>query len=97
LQGERSSFFTTSLSARKEILGGKGNIIVRVQDLFNTMRFNSYTFIENQLEETSRYKPQSQLVFVGFSFRFGSTAQKQEKDEKEDDLPAGPEREGGQY
>ncbi|WP_181304165.1 TonB-dependent receptor domain-containing protein [Rufibacter sp. XAAS-G3-1] len=97
LQGERSSFFTTSLSARKEILGGKGNIIVRVQDLFNTMEFNSYTFIENQFEETSRYKPQSQLVFVGFSYRFGNTAQKRERDEKENDLPAGPEREGEQY
>ncbi|WP_062544359.1 TonB-dependent receptor domain-containing protein [Rufibacter tibetensis] len=95
VQGERSSFFMTSLSARKEVLGGKGNIILRVQDLFNTMRFNSNTFIENQLEETSRYKPQSQLVFVGFSYRFGNTAQKREREEE--DIPAGPDREGGEY
>ncbi|RNI32001.1 TonB-dependent receptor [Rufibacter immobilis] len=98
LQGERSSFFTTSLSARKEILGGKGNIILRVQDLFNTMRFDSYTFIEGELEERSRYKPQSQLVYVGFSFRFGGTnGPREERRENEGELPGGPEREGGQY
>ncbi|WP_207432236.1 TonB-dependent receptor domain-containing protein [Sabulibacter ruber] len=97
LQGERSSFFVTSLSARKEIMGGRGNIILRVQDLFNTMRFNSYTFIEGELEERSRYKPQSQLVFLGFSFRFGKTnAQREERNQNEGELPAGPEREGGQ-
>ncbi|KAA3436679.1 TonB-dependent receptor domain-containing protein [Rufibacter hautae] len=93
VQGERSSFFTTSLSARKEVFGGKGNIILRVQDVFNTMRFNSYTFSEGQFEETSRYKPQSQIVFVGFSYRFGNVSQKKERGENEGELPNGPERE----
>ncbi|GAA4303055.1 outer membrane beta-barrel family protein [Nibribacter koreensis] len=82
VQGERSGFFSTGISARKEVLGGKGNIILRVQDIFNTMRFDSYTFIEDQFEERSRYKPQSQLVFVGFSYRFGNNGQ-QKKDREE--------------
>ncbi|GGK57120.1 TonB-dependent receptor domain-containing protein [Rufibacter glacialis] len=97
LQGERSEFFMASLSARKEVLGGKGNIILRVQDLFNTMRFDSYTYIAGELEERSRYKPQSQIVYVGFSYRFGNTAQKREREREENETPAGPEREGGQY
>ncbi|WP_192821628.1 TonB-dependent receptor domain-containing protein [Rufibacter sp. LB8] len=97
VQGERSAFFFTGLSARKEILNGKGNIILRVQDIFNTMRFDSETFGEG-FRESSRYKPQSQLVFVGFSYRFGNNnAQKREEGNKDGEIPAGPEREGGQY
>jgi outer membrane receptor protein involved in Fe transport len=83
VQGERSAFFSTSLSARKEVLGGKGNIILRVQDIFNTMRFNSNTFIENEFEERARFKPQSQLVYIGFSYRFGNNGlQKKEGEER---------------
>ncbi|WP_210486204.1 TonB-dependent receptor [Rufibacter aurantiacus] len=93
VQGERSAFFMTTLSARKEILKGKGNIILRVQDLFNTMRFNATSF-GNEFEETSRYKPQSQLVYVGFSYRFGNVTQKKERGENEGEMPNGPEREG---
>ncbi|WP_125077732.1 TonB-dependent receptor domain-containing protein [Rufibacter latericius] len=92
VQGERSSFFMTSLSARKEILKGKGNVILRVQDLFNTMRFNSTSF-GNEFEEVARYKPQSQIVYVGFSYRFGNTAQKKEREERDAETPTGPETE----
>jgi outer membrane receptor protein involved in Fe transport len=100
VQGERSAFFMTDLSARKEVLKGKGNITLRVQDLFNTMRFNSTSFSGNALdgfEETSRYKPQSQLVYVGFSYRFGNAnAQKRDKN-RQDNNQERPEQEGEQF
>ncbi|MFC6998679.1 TonB-dependent receptor domain-containing protein [Rufibacter roseus] len=101
VQGERSAFYMASLSARKEVLKGKGNIILRVQDLFNTMRWDSYTFggsPENRtFEQTSRYKPQSRIVFVGFSYRFGNNNKAERREQnREGGSDAGiPDREVG--
>ncbi|QHL89166.1 TonB-dependent receptor [Nibribacter ruber] len=91
-QGERSSFFMTSLSLRKEVLKGKGNIILRVQDVLNTMEFNSTSASGDRFlggfEETSTYKPQSRLVYVGFSYRFGNNGnQKKDREERQEENP----------
>ncbi|MGV3540419.1 MAG: TonB-dependent receptor domain-containing protein [Rufibacter sp.] len=95
VQGERSDMFFTSLSARKEVLKGKGNIILRVQDLFNTMRFDGYSYGADSdgnrtFEESSRYKPESQIVYLGFSYRFGgNNAKREERNRKEGEMPGG--------
>ncbi|WP_066839756.1 TonB-dependent receptor [Rufibacter ruber] len=102
VQGERSGMFTTSLSARKEVFKGKGNIILRVQDIIDTMRFDSYSFGNRgevkTFEETSSYKPQSQLVYLGFSYRFGNNRSQKPEREKQDNNSVPSEGEGaGQY
>ncbi len=58
-----------NLGANYSVLEGKGNITFRVNDIFNTMRFqfnSANPFIQN-----GRFKWESRTAYLGFNYRFG--------------------------
>ena len=58
-----------NIGANYSILKGKGDINLRVNDIFNTMRFkfdSTRPFVQN-----GRFKWESRTAYIGFNYRFG--------------------------
>ncbi|CAM1367581.1 Outer membrane receptor proteins, mostly Fe transport [Tenacibaculum sediminilitoris] len=58
-----------NIGANYSILKGKGNINLRVNDIFNDMRFkfnSTRPFVQN-----GRFKWESRTAYIGFNYRFG--------------------------
>ncbi len=58
-----------NLGANYTVLKGKGNITFRVNDIFNTMRFQFQS--ENPFTQNGRFKWESRTAYIGFNYRFG--------------------------
>jgi hypothetical protein len=58
-------------SLKKDVLKGKGNLSVRVSDVFNTRQFAIRTTGVNFTDEFVR-KRESRIFFATFTYRFGS-------------------------
>ncbi len=59
-----------NLGANYSVLEGKGNITFRVNDIFNTMKFQFNT--ANPFVQNGRFRWESRTAYLGFNYRFGS-------------------------
>lgn len=58
-----------NIGANYSVLKGKGNITFRVNDIFNTMRFQFNS--TNPFAQDGRFKWESRTTYLGFNYRFG--------------------------
>lgn len=58
-----------NIGANYSILKGKGNINLRVNDIFNDMRFKFNS--ERPFVQNGRFKWESRTAYIGFNYRFG--------------------------
>ncbi|TCI85269.1 outer membrane beta-barrel family protein [Tenacibaculum sp. M341] len=69
IQWKTDPMSMVNLGANYTVLKGKGNLTFRVNDIFNTMRFqfnSSNPFVQN-----GRFKWESRTAYIGFNYRFG--------------------------
>ncbi|MGG8495232.1 TonB-dependent receptor domain-containing protein [Tenacibaculum sp. TC6] len=59
-----------NFGANYSVLKGKGNITFRVNDIFNTMKFQFNS--SNPFTQDGRFKWESRTTYIGFNYRFGS-------------------------
>lgn len=83
-QGENAASFHTNLGLRQELWKNKASLIVTVSDVFNSLK-KEYYIDTPELWQKSTRKRDSQIVYVGFTYRFGSSLKKQKEDLKFDD------------
>ncbi len=58
-----------NLGANYTVLEGKGNLTFRVNDIFNTMKFQFNS--NNPFVQNGRFKWESRTAYIGFNYRFG--------------------------
>jgi outer membrane receptor protein involved in Fe transport len=58
-----------NVGANYTVLKGKGNISFRVNDIFNTMKFQFNS--SNPFTQNGRFKWESRTTYLGFNYRFG--------------------------
>ena len=86
-QGEMRPFYSVDAGVRKDVLKGKGTVILNVSDIFNTMQFGMKTTGETSYQDVIR-KRESRIVYLGFTYRFGQASQQQkQKQERPDQNP----------
>ncbi|MFC6224522.1 outer membrane beta-barrel protein [Hymenobacter artigasi] len=86
-QGQRLTQFSADFAAKQSVLKDKGNITLRVSDIFNTLQFNFNAYGPG-FESLARNKRESRILYLGFSYRFGNagdTPRSKRKDEQPDD------------
>ena len=71
VQGQRLTQFSADLAAKHSVLQEKGSLTLRVSDIFNTLQFN-FNASGTGFESVARNKRESRIVYLGFSYRFGS-------------------------
>ena len=69
-QGRISAFFFVDAAVKQEVLKGKGDVSLRVSDIFNTLRFEIDAVGEGFTSYFLR-DWESQIGFLSFSYRFG--------------------------
>jgi hypothetical protein len=68
IQGEMREMYAADMAVRKNVLGNRGTITLRLSDIFNTQRFRMYNYGNNFAIDTERVR-NSRMLFVGFSYR----------------------------
>ncbi|MFD1469481.1 TonB-dependent receptor domain-containing protein [Hymenobacter caeli] len=88
-QGQRLASFNVDAAAKYTVLHERGTITLRATDLFNTLRFGFDTYSPG-LTAFNRFKRESRIGFLGFSYRFGQAqAGKPKKNEQPDEAGGG--------
>ena len=70
IQFERKTMWMLNIGSSYSILDGKGTISLRVNDIFNGMRFK-FDSLE-PYEQNGQFKWESRTVYLGFDYRFGN-------------------------
>ena len=86
-QGQRLTQLSADFAAKQAVLKDKGFITLRVSDIFNTLQYNFNAYGAG-FESLARNKRESRVVYVGFTYRFGTvgdSARNKRKDEQSDD------------
>lgn len=85
-QGRFRPLFLLNLGLRQDILRKSGSLILTVSDVFNSLKFKS--LIDTPLlYRSTNYKRNSQIIYVGFVYRFGQIlSKKQQKLDFEDNI-----------
>ncbi|TNE80372.1 MAG: TonB-dependent receptor [Bacteroidetes bacterium] len=70
LQGSIQAFQAADIGLRYDIMKGRGNVGMRVSDIFNTRQFEIQT---NGIgfDQYNLWKRESRIVYLSFSYRFG--------------------------
>ncbi|WP_299120283.1 outer membrane beta-barrel family protein [uncultured Tenacibaculum sp.] len=71
-----------NIGANYSVFKGKGNISFRVNDIFNTMRFQFNS--DNPFTQNGRFKWESRTTFLGFNYRFGGGKNKAKQRRRRD-------------
>ena len=92
LQGSITPMFGVDLSARRNIMKGKGSLSLRLSDIFNTRQFGFESMtLENYQYQTTR-NWESQTVYLSFNYNFGkqdrSTQRRRRNNDNSDDRPS---------
>jgi outer membrane receptor protein involved in Fe transport len=74
-QGRFLSRYYVNAGLRQNVFGDKGSILLTVSDVFNSMRWEYETDTPEFFQASTR-KRVSQVVYLGFSYRFGSSGKK---------------------
>lgn len=69
-QGKRLSMTTLDLAISKEVLKGKGRLVLSGRDLFNTRKWRSLTDTP-ELYQESEYQWSSRSILLSFTYAFG--------------------------
>ena len=83
-QGTRGEAFNIDLAARYNVLGQHGTFTLRVADLFNTLRFDSNDSGAG-FATVTRFKRESRIAYLGFTYRFGQTSESRARRKSADD------------
>ncbi|KZS38286.1 TonB-dependent receptor [Aquimarina aggregata] len=70
VQFESKPFYFVNTGARYNFLDGKGTFSINYNDLFNTMRFRFESDVP--FRQNGRFQGETQTVYLGLSYRFGS-------------------------
>ncbi|WP_438710019.1 TonB-dependent receptor domain-containing protein [Aquimarina muelleri] len=70
VQFKTKPFYFINTGARYSFMEGKGSVSVNFNDVFNTMRFRFSG--DNPYPQNGEFKGETQTVFLGLSYRFGS-------------------------
>lgn len=69
-QGLIQPFFNIDLALRQQVLKGKGDIGLRVSDIFNTLKFE-IDLTDPEIQGTLLRDRESRIGFLSFTYRFG--------------------------
>jgi len=69
IQFDRKTMWMLNIGSSYTILDGKGTLSLRVNDIFNGMRFKFDSF--EPYEQNGQFKWESRTIYVGFDYRFG--------------------------
>ncbi|WP_185284627.1 TonB-dependent receptor domain-containing protein [Hymenobacter sp. NBH84] len=83
-QGTRGESFNIDAAARYNVLGERGTFTLRVADIFNTLRFDS-SDSGVDFATVSRFKRESRIAYLGFTYRFGQNQDNQPRRRNADD------------
>ena len=70
IQFERKTMWMLNIGSSYTILDGKGTVSLRINDIFNGMRFKFDSF--EPYEQNGQFKWESRTVYLGFDYRFGN-------------------------
>lgn len=83
LQFDAKPMYFVNTGARYAFAGGKGSVSLNVNDIFNTMRF---AFDSNRpISQSGRFTWESNSVYLGLSYQFGSGKNRTVKRKNRDD------------
>ncbi|RYU78054.1 outer membrane beta-barrel protein [Hymenobacter persicinus] len=71
VQGRIAPVYFVDAALKKDVLQDRGSITLRVSDVFNTQQFVVDAYNQG-LESTFRFKRESRIAFLGFTYRFGN-------------------------
>ena len=83
-QGYILPYFASSLGIQKSIFKQKGNINLRISDLFRTQGFSYRGYNRNNYLFTSDYYWESQMAYLSFSYFFGKKGKGKQRKVKKD-------------
>jgi outer membrane receptor protein involved in Fe transport len=79
-QGTRAAIYNTDLSLKKDVLKKKSSVTLRVSDVFNTLRWDTYVSSPDLIYDLHT-KRQSRIVTLGLTYRFGNEQEKRRRPE----------------
>ena len=82
LQFEREAMWMVNTGASYTVLKGKGTVSLRANDLFKGMKFQFKS--ENPYIQNGKFEWESQSVYLGFAYRFGSGKNKAKRRRQRD-------------
>ena len=82
-QGRRLTQTSLELAAKQLVLNDKGAITLRLSDVFNTQQFN-FDAAGPDFDSQTRNKRESRILYLGFSYRFGTETPAPRKNQKPD-------------
>jgi hypothetical protein len=83
-QGEINPVFYANIGMRQDLFKNKASLILTISDVFNTLK--SESIIDTpQLYQRRNSTRLSQIIYLGFNYRFGNSGKKQAADLKFDD------------
>ncbi len=83
-QGKNLSGYSLNLGLRQNLFKDRVSLLLTVSDVFNSMRWQSEIDTPVLYQKTSS-KRKSQIVYLGFSYRFGKVMKKNAEDLKFDE------------
>ncbi len=83
-QGKTYPVFVFNAGLKKEVFKKKGSITLTISDVFNTLRWQR-EINTSEIYEKSNGKRKSQIVYLGFTWRFGYTPKPVEEELKFDE------------
>jgi ferric enterobactin receptor len=69
IQGSRKAVYFLDLAASKDVMKGNGTITLNFRDIFNTRRWKSTVYIEDELFADSNFQFRSGSLGAAFSYR----------------------------
>lgn len=86
-QGETRAMYSMDAGLKRDVMKSKGTVTFNVSDIFDTreMRFDSYGATFSQY---TRFKRQSRVATLGFTYRFGRTDFQQRRKGGREEAPA---------
>ncbi|MCJ8165518.1 TonB-dependent receptor [Pontibacter sp. E15-1] len=87
IQGRREQMFSTDFAMKKDVLNKKGTVSLRVSDVFNTRQFNFLNYGPT-FRTDAEYKRQSQVVYLGFTYRINSDNNQNSRRQRNEQGPA---------
>ena len=78
-QGQRNPVLYANMGLRQDVLKNNASFILTVSDVFNSLKSESITDTPILYQKSVRHRV-SQIINLGFTYRFGNSAKKQAED-----------------
>jgi hypothetical protein len=83
-QGKELPGYFLNMGIKQDLLKNRFSLLLTVSDIFNTMRWESEIDTPLLYDKASK-KRKSQIIYIGFTYRFGKSTKKTSDDIKFDD------------